>query len=83
MSNQKVIAKILGPGCLRCNKLERATKTALEQLGIEYELEHVTSYEDIASYGVMSTPGLVINGEVVSYGKLLSIDEIKELLTHK
>ena len=47
----------------------------------DYEIDHVTDFAEIASYGVMSTPALVLNGEVISYGKVLTVDEVKALLS--
>jgi small redox-active disulfide protein 2 len=72
--------KVLGSGCQRCNQLEAATKAALEQLGMDTEIEHVTDFAKIASYGVMSTPALVIDGKVVSYGKVLKTEEVVQIL---
>jgi small redox-active disulfide protein 2 len=72
--------KILGPGCRRCEQLAAATKEAADQLGIDYEIEKLTDVVKFADYGVMMTPGLVVDGEVKSQGKLLSADEIKEML---
>jgi small redox-active disulfide protein 2 len=62
--------KVLGSGCPNCQRLERETRTALDSLSIEYELIKVTDYADIASYGVLQTPALVINERVVSAGKI-------------
>lgn len=62
--------KVLGSGCPNCQKLERETRTALDALSIEYELSKVTDYADIASYGVLQTPALVMNERVVSVGKI-------------
>ena len=62
--------KILGPGCRNCVTLERVTREALADLGIDAEIEKVTDYAAIAGYGVMSTPGLVVDGEVVLYGRV-------------
>ena len=62
--------KILGSGCPNCQRLERETRTALDALSIEYELTKVTDYADIAAYGVLQTPALVINERVVSAGKI-------------
>ena len=73
--------KVLGGGCSRCNALEAATKEALAELGIEINIEHVTDYAQIAAYGVMSTPALVVNGQVVCYGKVLKKQEAVELLS--
>jgi small redox-active disulfide protein 2 len=72
--------KILGPGCRRCQQLAAATKEAADQLGIDYELEKVTDVAKFADYGVMMTPGLVVDGEVRSQGKVLSSEQIKALL---
>jgi small redox-active disulfide protein 2 len=72
--------KILGPGCRRCDQLAAAAKAAADQIGIEYEIEKVTDVAKFADYGVMMTPGLVVDGEVKSQGKLLSPDEIKAML---
>lgn len=68
--------KILGSGCPNCQKLERETRAALDETTLVYELSKVTDYADIASYGVMQTPALVINEEVVSSGKIPKHDQI-------
>ncbi len=72
--------KILGSGCANCNRLEAATKAALEQLGMDVDIDHVTDFSQIAAYGVMTTPALVVDGKVVSYGKVLKTDEVVKLL---
>ena len=72
--------KVLGSGCARCQALEKAAKEALAELGMDTTIDHVTDFAQIASYGVMSTPALVVDGKVVSYGKVLSKDEVKSLL---
>jgi len=72
--------KVLGSGCAKCNQLEAATKAALEQLGMDATIDHVTDFSQIAAYGVMTTPALVIDGKVVSYGKVLKTDEVVEIL---
>lgn len=72
--------KVLGSGCAKCNQLETATKAALEQLGMDTNIDHVTDFSQIASYGVMSTPALVIDGKVVSYGKVLKTEEVVKIL---
>ncbi len=71
---------VLGSGCAKCNQLEAATKQALSDLGINEEVGHVTDFVQIASFGVMSTPALVIDGKVVSVGKVLSADQIAPLV---
>ena len=72
--------KVLGSGCAKCNALELATKAALEQLGMDTTIEHVTDFAKIAAYGVMSTPALVVDGKVVSYGKVLKTEEVVNIL---
>ena len=72
--------KVLGSGCAKCNALEAATKEALTQLGMDTTIEHVTDFAKIASYGVMSTPALVVDGKVVSYGKALKTEEVVAIL---
>lgn len=72
--------KILGSGCAKCKELEKATRSALTELNLDFEIEHITDFAQIASYGVMSTPALVFNGKVISYGKVLTVDEVKKLL---
>lgn len=72
--------KILGSGCAKCVALENATKMAVSELGLDYVIQHITDFTQIACYGVMTTPALVFDGKVLSYGKVLSVDEIKEML---
>lgn len=72
--------KVLGSGCAKCNQLEAATKAALEQLGMDATIDHVTDFSQIAAYGVMSTPALVVDGKVVSYGKVLKTEEVVKIL---
>ncbi len=72
--------KVLGSGCAKCNQLEKATKEALSELNMDTTVEHVTDFQEIAKYGVMATPALVIDGKVVSYGKVLKTKEVVSLL---
>lgn len=72
--------KILGSGCAKCNQLELATKDALKKLEMDVTIEHVTDFSKIATYGVMSTPALVLDEKVVSFGKVLKTDEVIKLL---
>ena len=72
--------KILGPGCKNCVTLADNTKEALKELGIEAEIFKVTDYAEIAKYGIMSTPGLVVNEKVVSFGKVLKPKEISKII---
>ena len=72
--------KILGSGCKNCVALAENTKAALAQLGINGEIEKVTDLAEIAGYGVMLTPGLVIDGKVVSSGKVLKSGDVVKIL---
>lgn len=71
---------VLGPGCPRCETLADAAKQAADRLGIEYELEKLTDIKQFSSYGVMMTPGLVVDGELKVQGRVPSLDEIKAML---
>jgi small redox-active disulfide protein 2 len=72
--------QILGMGCAKCNRLQENAEAAAKELGIAYELEKVNDIDRITSFGVMMTPALAVDGKVVSAGKLLTPEEIKELL---
>ncbi|MEA4815460.1 MAG: thioredoxin family protein [Lachnospiraceae bacterium] len=72
--------KVLGSGCAKCNQLEAAAKAALEQLGMDTAIDHVTDFSQIAAYGVMTTPALVVDGKVVAYGKVLKTEEVIKIL---
>ena len=67
---------VLGSGCAKCNALEAAAAAALQELGMDTRIDHIREFEKIAAYGVMSTPALVVNGKVVSTGRVLSKDEV-------
>ncbi|HYF95381.1 MAG TPA: thioredoxin family protein [Symbiobacteriaceae bacterium] len=72
--------KVLGGGCANCNKLEENALQAARELGMEAAVEHVKDYPQIMAYGVMRTPGLVVNEKVVVAGKVATVEEIKPLL---
>jgi small redox-active disulfide protein 2 len=72
--------QILGTGCPKCRKLEENVRAAAEQLGVDFEIEKVSDINDIMEFGVMVTPGLVVDGEVKSVGKVLSIEAVRDLL---
>lgn len=72
--------KVLGSGCDKCNQLEKATKEALAELQMDTSIDHVKDFAQIAAYGVMSTPALVVDGKVVSFGKALKKDEVVTIL---
>jgi small redox-active disulfide protein 2 len=73
--------KILGPGCANCVNLEKAVKQAASELGIDATFEKVTDYAEIFSYGIMSTPGLVVDDQVVLSGRVPTSRQVKELLS--
>lgn len=75
-----MVVKILGSGCKNCQALSANTKEALSELGIDAEIVKVTDFADIVTYGVMSTPALVIDEKVLSYGKVLKTNEIVKLI---
>jgi len=73
--------QVLGSGCPKCKTLTERVEEAVGALGLDCEVEKVTDINEIISFGVMMTPGLVIDGEVKSVGKLLSVEDIKDLLS--
>ena len=74
------MVQVLGPGCSKCAKLKENVETAVQQAGIKATVEKVTDINQMMSFGVMVTPALVIDGEVKSSGKVLSPEDIKQLL---
>jgi small redox-active disulfide protein 2 len=72
--------QVLGPGCHKCVKLAESAKEAIKDRSADFEVEKITDIKKIMEFGVMITPGLVIDGKVVSVGKVLSPDDIKKLL---
>ena len=70
--------KVLGSGCTNCINLEKLCREVVSENSIDAEIDKVTDYKEIMSYGIMSTPGLVVNGKVVHSGKLPT----KSTLTH-
>ncbi len=75
-----MIIKILGPGCKKCVALGENARAAAEAVGQQAEIVKVTDFAEIAGYGVMSTPGLVVDEKLLSAGKVLSAEEIARLL---
>ncbi|MHB8094953.1 MAG: thioredoxin family protein [Candidatus Aminicenantales bacterium] len=69
--------KVLGTGCPKCKELEKRTVNALAELGLTADVEKVTDIRKIMEYGILTTPGLVINGRVVSSGRIPRPEEIK------
>ena len=75
-----MIIKILGPGCTNSVNLERVTRQAVADLGLDAQVEKVTDYAAIMGYGVMSTPGLVVDEKVVLSGRVPTPAKVRELL---
>ena len=75
-----MVIKILGSGCKNCITLKENTEIALKEIGMEAEILKVTDFKDIMTYGVMSTPALVVDEKVVSFGKVLKPKEIVKIL---
>jgi len=73
--------KVLGPGCANCHKMEEMAKTAVKELGLEAKVEKITDIGQIAMHGILSTPGLIVNGKIKHSGKPLpSLEKVKELV---
>ncbi|NMD30349.1 MAG: thioredoxin family protein [Chloroflexi bacterium] len=72
--------KILGSGCANCKRLEALAREVVGSLGLEAEFEKVTDMAEIMTYPILSTPGLVINGKVVSSGRIPGLSEIEAWL---
>lgn len=72
--------QILGTGCPKCKKLQELTEQAAKELGIEYEIEKVSEISEIMKFGVMMTPGLVVDGEVKVAGKVPGLEDIKKMI---
>ena len=73
--------KILGTGCPKCKTLEKMARDSVNEMGISAEISKEEDIVNIMNYGILSTPGLVINGKVVLSGRLPSAKEIKELIS--
>jgi small redox-active disulfide protein 2 len=72
--------KILGPGCARCHQLEKTTREVVKELGIDATVEEVKDMSKIIAYNILTTPGLVIDEQVVSSGKLPAKAEVTQLI---
>lgn len=72
--------KVLGTGCARCKSLEKLTMRAAQELDLDADIEKVEDIQKIMEYGILHTPGLVIDGKVVLSGQIPKISELKELL---
>jgi small redox-active disulfide protein 2 len=72
--------QIFGPGCMNCKTLEQRARRAAEELNVTAEFEKVTDFMQIAESGILRTPGLAIDGQIVSQGRVNSVEEIKTML---
>ncbi len=73
--------KVLGPGCANCRKMEEMAKQAVKELGVNAEVVKITDIGQIAMQGILSTPGLIVNGKIKHSGKPLpSLEKVKELI---
>jgi small redox-active disulfide protein 2 len=77
------VVEVFGPGCANCQKVEANAREALAMSGVEAEIRHVTDYREIAQRGVLRTPGLAIDGELVSTGRIPSPGDIAEWLIER
>jgi len=69
--------KVLGPGCPKCGEVEKRVKNVLTELTVAADVEKITDIKKMMSFGILATPGLVINGKVKSTGRIPRIEEIK------
>lgn len=72
--------KVLGSGCARCQALEKATKQAIEESGVDATVTKVEDFIEIMKLGVMTTPALVVDGKVIVKGRVPTVNEIKKLI---
>jgi small redox-active disulfide protein 2 len=75
------VIEVLGPGCANCQKLEKNAREAVTLAGVEAEIVKVTDYREIAAHGILSTPGLIIDGVVRSAGRIPNPGDIAAWLT--
>lgn len=73
--------EVVGPGCPRCISTERNVKVALKELGKDAAVEHIFDVKEFAKRGVMFTPAVIIDGEIVTSGRIPTVDEIKKILS--
>lgn len=70
------VIEVLGSGCQKCQHVEKVVREVVDAAGLDAEVRHVTDYAEIAARGVLSTPGLVIDGEVVMAGRIPTRDQV-------
>ncbi|HOW25338.1 MAG TPA: thioredoxin family protein [Bacteroidales bacterium] len=72
--------KILGTGCPKCRSLEKNVREAADELGLKADITKVEDIIEIMNYGIISTPGLIIDNKIVSSGHILSVNQVKEII---
>lgn len=72
--------KVLGPGCPKCQALEKLVKEVLKETGITAEVKKITDLKEIASHGIMLTPGLIVNSKIKATGRVLSKADVKKYI---
>ena len=72
--------EVLGPGCANCRRLEAVAREAARTAGVEAEIVHVTDPREIVAHGILSTPGLIIDGQIRSYGRIPSVGDVASWL---
>jgi small redox-active disulfide protein 2 len=82
MEKMMLEIKVLGPGCANCSKLEQITRKAVSEMGFEADISKITDYSEIMSFPIVSTPGLVINGDVVCSGRVPTQSEVTTWLVN-
>ena len=75
--------EVLGPGCKRCHTLEENVRAAVQEMGVEAEIAMVSDIREIAARGVLMTPGLVVDGQTVASGHLLSVNQVKKIMADR
>ena len=75
------LIQVLGPGCIKCERLAKNVERVAAELGLDCRIEKVTDIEKITDYGILMTPGLVIDGEVRSTGRVLTPPQLREMLS--
>ena len=75
-----MLIQVLGTGCAKCRKLHEAVKTAVQETGVDADIQKIEDIQQIMAFELLMTPGLVINGVVKAAGRLPSVDEIKKMI---
>jgi small redox-active disulfide protein 2 len=82
MEMKMIEIKVLGPGCANCSKLEQITRKAVSEMGFQADINKITDYGEIMNYPIISTPGLVINGDLVCSGRVPTQAEVTTWLVN-